>query len=178
MPLLIDSRFFRLQVCLNLFFLFRSSCLNSESLMLWEIFSPRNCKFSFSVSHSWSNHFTCDLHLIFLPLAFHLASLQLPSKFHLVIQTQYQCYHVWQLLLTWIQLFISIVICLPLPAPPGNTCRLLSVILLLPKIFLTILQFSITVPHILFVLSYLTALPILANGPLLKHTLRSICWPP
>ena len=66
----------------------------------------------------------------------------LPSKFHLVIQTQYRCYHVWQLLLTRIELFISIVICLPLPAPPGNTCRLLSLILLLLKIFLTTLIFK------------------------------------
>ena len=63
----------------------------------------------------------------------------LPSKFHLVIQTQYRCNHVWQLLLTWTELFISIVICLPLLASLGNTCRLLSVILLLPKIFLTTL---------------------------------------
>ena len=67
-PLLIDSRFFRLQVCLNLFFLSRSSCLSSELLMLWEMFSPRDCKFSFSVSHSWPNHLFCGLHLILLPL--------------------------------------------------------------------------------------------------------------
>ena len=33
MPLLIDSHFFRLQVCLNLFFLSRSSCLSSELLI-------------------------------------------------------------------------------------------------------------------------------------------------
>ena len=32
------------------------------------------------------------------------------------------------------------------------------------------LQFSIAVSHILFVLYSLTALPILANGPLLKYT--------
>ena len=80
MPLLIDSRFFRLQVCLNLFFLSRSSCLSSELLMLWEIFSLRDCKFSFSVSHSWSNHFICDLHFIFSPLAFHPASLHASIK--------------------------------------------------------------------------------------------------
>ena len=51
---------------------------------------------------------------------------------------QYWCYHVWQLLLTWIELFISMV---PLPAPPWNTCRLLSLIFLLLKIFLTTLVF-------------------------------------
>ena len=44
-----------------------------------------------------------------------------------------------QLLLTWIELFISIAICLSLAVPPGNTCRLLSLILLLLKIFLTTL---------------------------------------
>ena len=75
MPLLIGSCFFRLQVCLNLFFLSRYNCLSSEFLMLWEIFSPRDCKFSFSVLHSWSNHFISDLHLILLPLTFHPASL-------------------------------------------------------------------------------------------------------
>ena len=80
MPLLIDPRFFRLQVCLNLFFLSRSSCLSYELLMLWEIFSPRDCKFSFSVSHSWLNHFIFDLHLILLPLAFHPTSLHASIK--------------------------------------------------------------------------------------------------
>ena len=76
---LIDH-FFRLQVCLNLFFLSRSSCLSSELLMLWEIFSLRDCKFSFYLSNSWSNHFICDLHLILLPLAFH------PASFHASIK--------------------------------------------------------------------------------------------
>ena len=70
-----DSHFLCLQVCLNLFFLSGSSGLSAELLMLWEIFWLRDCKFSFSVSHSWSNHFLCDLHLILLPLAFHPASL-------------------------------------------------------------------------------------------------------
>ena len=91
------SCFFRLQVCLNLFFLLRSSCLSSELLVFLENFSPRNCKFSFSVSHSCSNHFFCDLHIILLPLAFNPASCMLPPKFHLLIQTQYvqyRCYHV------------------------------------------------------------------------------------
>ena len=78
--LLIDSCFFRLQVCLNLFFLSHRSCLSSELLMLWEIFSLRDCKFSFSVRHFWSNHFICDLHLILLPLAFHPASLHASIK--------------------------------------------------------------------------------------------------
>ena len=80
MPLLIDSCFFRLQVCLNLFFLSWYSCLSSEFLMLWEIFSPRDCKFSLSVLHSWSNHFICDLHLILLPLTFYPASLHASIK--------------------------------------------------------------------------------------------------
>ena len=83
MPLLIYSRqfnFFRLQVCLNVFFLSRSSCLSSESLVLLEIFSSRDCKFSFSVSLSWSNHLFCDLHLILLPLAFNPASLHASTK--------------------------------------------------------------------------------------------------
>ena len=80
MPLLTDSHFFRLQVCLNLFFLSRSSCLSSELLMLWEIFSLRDCKFSFYLSNSRSNHFICDLHLILLPLAFH------PASFHASIK--------------------------------------------------------------------------------------------
>ena len=80
MPLLIYCRFFRLQVCLNLFFLSRSSCLSSELLVLLEIFSPRDCKFSFSVSHSWSNHLFCDLHLILQPLTFNPASLHASTK--------------------------------------------------------------------------------------------------
>ena len=80
MPLLTDSHFFRLQVCLNLFFLSRSSCLSSELVMLWEIFSLRDCKFAFYLSNSWSNHFICDLHLILLPLAFH------PASFHASIK--------------------------------------------------------------------------------------------
>ena len=140
MPLLIDSCFFCLQVCFNLFFLCCSSCLSSELLMLWEMFSPRDCKFSFSVLHSWPNHLFCGLQLILLPLALLCpAFCMFPKKFHLVIQIQYQRYHVWQLLLTWIELFISIMICLPLLAPPGNTCRLLSLILLPLKSFLTTL---------------------------------------
>ena len=80
MPLLIYSRFFRLQACLKLLFLSRSSCLRSESLVLWQIFSPRDCKFFFSVLHSWSNHLFCDLHLILLPLAFNPASLHASTK--------------------------------------------------------------------------------------------------
>ena len=133
--LLIDSCFFRLQVCLNLFFLSHSSCLSSELLMLWEIFSLRDCKFSFYLSNSWSNHFICDLHLILLPLAFHPASLHASIKVSLSNSDAVSM----QLLLTWTELFISTVICLPLLASLGNTCRLLSVILLLPKIFLTTL---------------------------------------
>ena len=42
-----DSHFFRLQVCLNPFFLSRSSCLSAELLRLWEIFSLRDCNFLF-----------------------------------------------------------------------------------------------------------------------------------
>ena len=38
-----------------------------------------------------------------------------------------------------------------------------------------IVQFSITVSHILFVLYCLSALPIFANEPLLKYTMRSNC---
>ena len=97
-------------------------------------FSQRDCKFSFFVSHSWSNHLFCDLHLILLPLAFNLTSLHASTKVPL------RCYHVWQLLLTWIRLFISIVVCLPLPALPGNTGWLLSLILWLLKNFLTTLD--------------------------------------
>ena len=55
-------------------------CLSSELLILWEYFSPRDCKSSFCVSHSWSNHFFCDLLLILLPLAFHPASLHASTK--------------------------------------------------------------------------------------------------
>ena len=66
MLLLIYSHFFRQQVCLNLF-LSRTSCLRCE------IFSP--------VSHSWWNHVFCDLHLIFLPLAFNPASLHASTQF-------------------------------------------------------------------------------------------------
>ena len=40
-------------------------------------------------------------------------------------------------------MFISVAICLPLPAPPGDTCRLHSLILLLLKIVLTTLQMGI-----------------------------------
>ena len=81
MPLLLYSLFFCLQVCLNLFFFSRSSCLSSELLKLWEIFSSRDYKFSFSVSHSWSNHLFCDSHLILLPLvAFSPASLHASTK--------------------------------------------------------------------------------------------------
>ena len=75
-----DSHFFYLQVCLNLFFLSGISYLSADLLMLWEIFSLRDCKFSFSVSHSWSNHFICDLHLILLPLTFHPACLHVSVK--------------------------------------------------------------------------------------------------
>ena len=46
-------------------------------------------------------------------------------------------------------LSVSIVICLPLPTPPGNTCQLLSLILLLLKIFLTTLgmAFALSDPN-------------------------------
>ena len=46
-------------------------------------------------------------------------------------------------------LSVSIVICLPLPTPLGNTCQLLSLILLLLKIFLTILgmAFALSDPN-------------------------------
>ena len=97
-------------------------------------FSLRDCKFSFFASHSSLNRLFCDLHLILLPLAFNLTSLHASTKVPL------RCYRVWQLLLTWIELFISIVICLPLPAPPGNRGWLLSLILRLLKIFLTTLD--------------------------------------
>ena len=73
MLLLIYSHFFLQQVCLNLFFLSRTSCLRCELLVLWEIFSP--------VSHSRWNHVFCDLHLIFLPLAFNPASLHASTQF-------------------------------------------------------------------------------------------------
>ena len=140
MPLLTDSHFFRLQVCLNLFFLSRSSCLISELLMLWEIFSLRDCKFSFFLSNSWSNHVICDLHLILLPLAFHLAS------FHASIKVSLSNSDAVSMLscltaatnLDW-TVYINSDMSSPAPAPPGNTCWLLSVILLLPKIFLTTL---------------------------------------
>ena len=42
--------------------------------------SLRDCKFSFFVSHSCSNHFICDLHLILLPLAFHPVCLHASMK--------------------------------------------------------------------------------------------------
>ena len=97
-------------------------------------FSPRDWKFCFVVSYSWSNHLFCDLHLILLPLAFN------PTSLHASTKVSLRCYHVWQLLLTWIELFILIVICLPLPAPPGNTGCLLSLLLRLLKIFLRTLD--------------------------------------
>ena len=98
-------------------------------------FSPRDCKFFFFfVSNSWSNHLFCDLHLILLPLAFN------PTSLHASAKVSIRYYHVWQLLLTWIELFISIMICLPLPAPPGNTGWLLCLILRLLKIFFTTLD--------------------------------------
>ena len=81
MPLLIDSRFFRLQVCLN-FFLSRRSCLSSELLVWLEIFYPRDCKFP--SSHSRSNHLFCDLHLILLPLTFNQASLHASTQVSLI----------------------------------------------------------------------------------------------
>ena len=137
MPLLIYSRFFRLQVCLNLFFLnyayeinhmwtadmtsneewssqllsqflqlrkeawkkFRTStglepvtsryrcnsCLSSELLTFLEFSSRGIASFlSFSVSHSWSKHLFCDLHLVLLPLAFNPASLHASTKVSLI----------------------------------------------------------------------------------------------
>ena len=101
----------------------------------YEKFFPKGLQvFFFFVSHSWSNHLFCDLHLILLPLAFN------PTSLHASAKVSLRCYHVWQLLLTWIELFILIVICLPLPAPPGNTGWLLSLILRLLKIFLRTLD--------------------------------------
>ena len=135
-----DSHFFRLQVCLNPFFLSRSSCLSAELLMLWEIFSLRDCKFSFSVSHSWSNHFICDLHLILLPLAYHPASLHASIK--VALSNSAAVSMLWCLTaatnLDW-----TVCINSDMSTPTGsarNTCRVLSVILLLPKIFLTTLD--------------------------------------
>ena len=58
----------------------RPPFLSSELLIFWEIFSPTDCKSSFSVSHSWSDHFFCDLHVILVPLAFHPASLHASTK--------------------------------------------------------------------------------------------------
>ena len=106
--------------------------------MLWEILSPRDCRFS--VSHSCLNHFISDLHLILLPLTFHPASLHASIKVSLGNSDTVSMLSCLTAAtnLDW-TVYINSDMSSPAPAPPGNTCWLLSVILLLPKIFLTTL---------------------------------------
>ena len=58
--------FFRLHVRLNFFFLSCKMCLSWELFGSWEICSPRDFRFSFSVSHSRSNQLFCDMALVLL----------------------------------------------------------------------------------------------------------------
>ena len=104
-------------------------------LMLWEVFPQGIASFLFLFRiPDRTICFVICIWFCCLSLSIRLFCM-LPPKFRFN-----RCYHVWQLLLTWIELFISIVICLPLPAPPGNTGWLLSLILRLLKIFLTTLD--------------------------------------
>ena len=95
----------------------------------WDTRSPSDM-----CSSTWSNHLFCGLHLILLPLAFHPASLHASTKVSLSNSDAVS---------TWIEVFISVAICLPLPAPPGDICRLHSLIFRLLKIVLTTLQMGI-----------------------------------
>ena len=97
-------------------------------------FLPKGLQNFFFFFAFWSNHFNCDLHLILLPLAFHPASLHASIKVSLSNSdaVSMQSCLTAATNLDW----TVVVICLPLLASLGNTCRLLSVILLLPKIFL------------------------------------------
>ena len=99
-------------------------------LMLWEVFPQGIASFLFLFRiPDRTICFVICIWFCCLSLSIRLFCM-LPPKFRFN-----RCYHVWQLLLTWIEPFISIVICLPLPAPPGNTGWLLSLILRLLKIF-------------------------------------------
>ena len=103
-------------------------------LMLWEVFPQGMASFFFFCFKFLIEQFV-------LWFAFNFAASRFQSEsLHASAKVSLRCYHVWQLLLTWIELFILIVICLPLPAPPGNTGWLLSLILRLLKIFLRTLD--------------------------------------
>ena len=78
--LLTNSCFFRLHVRLNLSFLPCKRCLSWELFGSWEIYSLRDFRFSFSVSHSRSNQLFCDMALVLLRWTFKPAFLHASTR--------------------------------------------------------------------------------------------------